>query len=101
VLLDSKDKTPAEIADIIERFVYRSPSDQQIRHDMEWENLLDSSVSDPELKSVINKCRVINRAFLPDSSLSKVAKQQHEQDADEQLKRIASQLREIGKKTGE
>jgi len=61
-----KNKTPGEIAAIIERFVYRNPSDQQIRYDLEWNDLLDCGVSDPVLNSIVRQCELINREFLPE-----------------------------------
>jgi hypothetical protein len=90
-----KNKTPGEIAEIIERFVFRGPSAQQTRHDLEWNDLLDCKVGDPALNSVVKQCELINREFLPDRSLSEVAKLQRDQAADEQLKIIAAQLREM------
>jgi hypothetical protein len=59
---------------------------------------LDCGVSDPELNSMVKQCELINREFLPDRSLSEVAKLQCEQDADERLKIIAAQFREMEKR---
>jgi len=94
-----RNKTPGEIAEIIEHFVFRSSSEQPIRHDLEWNDLLDCGVGNPVLNSIVKQCELINREFLPDRSLSEVAKLQHEQDADERLKIIAAQLREMAKRT--
>jgi hypothetical protein len=94
-----KNKTPGEIAEIIEHFVFRGPSEQQVRYDLEWNDLLDSGVSDPLLISIVKQCELINREFLPEGSLSEVAKLQREQDADGRLKTIAAQLREMEKRT--
>ena len=66
-----------------------------MRHDLEWNDLLDCGASDPALNSIVTQCENINREFLPDSNLSEVATVQREQDADEQLKVIAAQLREM------
>ena len=91
-----RNKSPGEIADIIERFVYRVPSAQQIKSDLEWGDLLDSGVSDPELNLIVKQCEVINREFLPQRGLSPITKQQRELDAEERLKLIATQLRNWG-----
>jgi hypothetical protein len=94
-----KSKTPGEIAEIIEHFVFRNSSEQPIRYDLEWNDLLDCGVSNPVLNSIVKQCELINRESLPDRSLSEVVKLQREQDADGQLKIIAAQLREMEKKT--
>jgi hypothetical protein len=92
-----RDKTPGEIAEIIEHFIYRNPSDEQLRRDVEWNDLLDCGVSDPELASIVKQCERINVEFIPDSSLSAAAQQQRELNADQQLMQIAVQLRELEK----
>jgi hypothetical protein len=92
-------KTPEELADIIERFVYRQPSTQQFQYDLEWNDLLDCGVKDPELKSIVKQLELINREYLPQKYLSPVAKQQREHEADERLKLIATQLRNMRRGT--
>jgi hypothetical protein len=67
---------------------------------MTWNGttFLDSGVSDQVLNSIVKQCEFINREFLPDRSVSEVAKQQREQDADNRLKAIAAQLRRMEKR---
>ena len=88
-----RDKTPGEIAGIIERFVYSRASGNALQCGLEWNDLLECGVTDPALNSIIKECEVINRQFLPESNLSEVSKLQREEDADQRLKAIASQLR--------
>lgn len=93
--MDRRDKTPGEIADIIERFVYRVPSTRPYQSDLEFNDLLDCGVRDPELNAILRKCEIINREYLPDKDLSPVLKQQQEDEADERLKHIATQFRKM------
>jgi hypothetical protein len=96
-----RDKTPEEIADMIERFVYREPSTRQWQFDLEWNDLLDCGVKDPELNAIVKQCELINREYLPQKDLSPVSKQQREDEADERLKLIAIQLRNMKRGTKE
>ena len=99
--MSSRDKTPGEIADIIEHFVYRGPAAQQARYDLEWYGLLDGGVSDPTLDPVVKQCELINREYIPERSESEAAKVQREQNADERLKKLAAQFREMERKVKE
>lgn len=92
------DKTPEEIADIIEAFVYRKPMPEQVRHDLEWNDLLDCGVRDPILNSIVKQCELINRDYIPEPGDSEVSKFHREQEADRRLKSIVAQLREMGRR---
>jgi hypothetical protein len=95
----NRDKTPGEIADIIERFVYRVTSTLPLQVNLEWNDLLDCGVKDPELNAIVKQCEIINREYLPQKDLSLVSKQQREDNADERLKLIAIQLRNMNRGT--
>ena len=93
--MDRRDKTPGEIADILERFVYRVPSTHPHQSDLEFNDLVDCGITDPELNAILKECELINREYLPDKDLSPVLKQKREDEADERLKHIATQLRKM------
>jgi hypothetical protein len=95
----NRDKTPGEIADIIERFVYRVTSTLPLQVNLEWNDLLDCGVKNPELNAIVKQCELINREHLPQEDLSSVSKQQREDEADERLKLIAGQLRKMNRGT--
>ena len=97
--MDKRDKTPEEIAGIIERFVYRVPSARYLQSDLEWNDLLDCGVKDPELNVIVKQCELIAREYLPEKDLSPVAKLQREDEADKRLKLIAIQLRKMERGT--
>ena len=88
-----RDKTPGEIADLIDGFIFRDPSDLQSRRDLEWYGMLDCGVTDPVLNALVKECERINAEFIPDSSLSFVAQHERELVAEQRLKEIAAHLR--------
>jgi len=94
-----REKTAGEIADIIERFVYRVPSVRALQSDLEFNDLLDCGVKDPELNAILKQCELINREYLPQEDLSPVSKQHREDEADERLKLVVTQLRNLNRGT--
>jgi hypothetical protein len=86
--------TANEIADIIDRFL-----SNKMTNPFEWDDFIESGVKDPKLNEIRKQCEKINVEFYPDRNLSKEVKLQHERAAEERLRSIATQLRNMDRKT--
>jgi hypothetical protein len=86
-----RDKTASEIADLIERFVSDRPS-----HWREWHDFVDGhSIQDSRLNSFRKQCGVISDQFQSDRKTLDPSREERWQDAEDQLRKIAMQLRKI------
>ena len=91
--MSSRNKTADEIADLIERFV--SGRNEYFR---EWNEFVECSMRDSKLNGIRKQCKIISDQFGGSyrNSLD-LNRDDRWQDATDQLKEIASQLRGLEK----
>ncbi len=91
--MSSNNKTASEIADLIERFVSNRPS-----HWREWHDFVDGHRNqDSRLDSFRKQCGIISAQFQSDRKTLDLSREERWQDAEDQLRKIAMQLRKIEK----
>ncbi|MGO8795815.1 MAG: hypothetical protein ACLQLC_13410 [Candidatus Sulfotelmatobacter sp.] len=89
-----RDKTAAEIADLIDGFLANRPA-----RNREWYDFLDRSNKDPRLDIFRKQCKRMNDQFQSDKKSLDLDRRDRWQDATNELKKIAAQLRDLEKET--
>jgi len=93
--MTSRDKTPCEIADLIERFV----SDRRA-HFREWNEFVEGRLQDPRLDAIRKQCGRIGDQFGSSyRDTLDLSRDDRWQDAVRQLSEIAEQLRDSAKQS--
>ena len=88
-----RDKTAAEIADLIERYL-----SNRCAYPQEWNDFVDCSNRDPKLDAVRRQCDTISSQFEKDQKSLDLNRDDRWQDATDELKKIAAQLRDLERK---
>ncbi len=81
-------ETSGEMADLIERFL-----SEQLRYPQEWSDFVDCGNRDPKLNSLVKQCEIISSQFEPAQKSLGLNRDKRWQDATNELRKIASQLR--------
>jgi hypothetical protein len=85
-----RDKTAAELADLIERYL-----SNRCTYPQEWNDFVDCSNRDPKLDAFRRQCEIISSQFETDQKSLDPNRYDRRQDATDELKKIAAQLRDL------
>ncbi len=85
-----RDKTAAEIADLIERYL-----SNRCTYPQEWNDFVDCSNRDPKLDAFRKRCDLISSQFETDRKSLDLNRDDRWQDATDELKKVAAQLRDL------
>lgn len=86
----TRNKTAAEITDLIERFLADRGAQNR-----EWYDFLDRSNQDPKLDFFRKQCGIISSQFQSNKKSLDLDRDNRWQDATNELKEIAAQLRHL------
>jgi hypothetical protein len=90
--MSTRNKTAAEIADLIERFLANRGAKNR-----EWYDFLDQSHADPRVDVFRGQCQRMNDQFQSDKKSLDLTRDDRWQDATNELRKIAWQLRDFEK----